>query len=503
VAISAREARFDALRRRVGLILAPLSFALMLAIPLGDLSPEAHRLAAVVTMTVIFWVTEAIPLAAAALLGPALAVVLGVTSAKAALAPFAHPLIFLFMGGFMLAAGLSAQSFDRRAALWLMARRLVAGSPARATAAIALIAWAFSMWISNTATTAMMIPVALGLHATMTRVVPDDAETRRKLDRYAGGMCLAIAYCASIGGVATPIGTGPNLIAIGMLDQSIGVRLDFFQWMSFALPTSLVTVAVAIVYCGRAFPAPVRRLKGLTAEVEHQLAELGPLQRGERRAVAVFGLAIAGWLAPSVLRLTLGAEHPWTTWASEGLAEGIVAIVCSALLFMIPSGRGDERILTWERAARIDWGTLFLLGGGIALGKMTFDTGLADAIGEAALAAAGPIASHPLGLMAAAMLLVILLTEVTSNTATTSMILPVLIGLAQASRMDPVPMALAVTMVASFAFMLPVSTPPNAIAYGTGLIRLDTMLRKGFRLDAMAFVIVLVAGALLFPLVLP
>jgi len=245
------------------------------------------------------------------------------------------------------------------------------------------------------------------------------------------------------------------------------------------------------------------RLTGLTAEVERQLTELGPLHKGERRAVTVFGLAIAGWLAPSVLRLSLGSDHPWTMWAREGLAEGIVAIVCASLLFMIPSGREDQRILTWERAARIDWGTLFLLGGGIALGKMTFDTGLSAAIGEAALAAAGPIASHPLGLMAAAMLLVILLTEVTSNTATTSMILPVLIGLAQASGMDPVPMALAVTMVASFAFMLPVSTPPNAIAYGTGLLRLDTMLSKGIRLDAMAFLIVLVAGALLFPLVLP
>ena len=199
---------------------------------------------------------------------------------------------------------------------------------------------------------------------------------------------------------------------------------------------------------------------------------------GERRAVGIFALAVAGWLIPSIFKLTLGPADPLTQWAREGLREGVVAIVAASFLFVVPSGKNRGPILEWREAERIDWGTLFLLGGGIALGKMVFDTGLAQAIGEAVKAF--PLASHPLGLLAAACTLVIYLTEVTSNSATTSMMLPVLIGIAQALGSDPVPVAVAVTMAASFAFMLPVSTPPNAMAYGTGLLRIGDMIKVGF-----------------------
>lgn len=496
-ALSDAEARFDAIRRRVGLISGPLALVVMLATPMPSLSEPAHRLAAVATMAVILWVTEAIPLAVTALLAPALAVILGVTNAKAALAPFADPLIFLFMGGFFLAKGLSAQGFDRRAALWLMARKIVAGSPRRAVVAIGAIAFGFSMWISNTATTAMLIPVALGLRATMAKVVGDDPEARRRLDHYAGGMCLTLAYAANLGGVSTPIGTGPNVIALGVLDN-VGVRFDFFQWMSFALPTALVGVTFVLYRNLRTFPPPAERIEGLTEEVKRELSALGPMGTGERRAVAIFGLAVAGWLIPSIFKLTLGPADPITQWAREGLREGIVAIAAASFLFVVPNGRDGWPILEWREAERIDWGTLFLLGGGIALGKMVFDTGLAQAIGEAVKSF--PLANHPLGLLVAACTLVIYLTEVTSNSATTSMMLPVLIGIAQALGTDPVPVAVAVTMAASFAFMLPVSTPPNAMAYGTGMLRIGDMIRVGFWLDLVGLIIVVAAGALLVPM---
>ncbi len=500
-ALSEAEAKFDRQRRRFGLVAAPIIFAVLRLAPL-PLSPQAHALAAVAALTVTLWVTEAIPLAAAALLGPALAVLLGVTDPKTAFSAFSDPLIFLFLGGFLLAGGLASQGFDRRAALWLIARPIIAGSPRRALIAVSAIAFGFSMWISNTATTAMMIPVALGLVDTMRRVIPDDEETVRKLRRYGGGMCLSLAYASSIGGSATPIGTGPNVIAVGMLRDMVGVSVDFGQWMGFALPAALAGGAMVVFVCSRAFAPPVERIDGLTAEVDRQLAELGPVSAGERRAVGIFGLAIVGWLTPSLFGLALGADHELTQWARSTLNEGVVAILCASLMFFAGSKREPgDRILDGEALQNLDWSTLLLLGGGLALGRLTFETKLAEAIGVGVVDLAGPIAAHPVGLMAAATLLVIFLTEVTSNTATTSMMLPVLIGVAQAANFDPMPTAVIVTLAASYAFMLPVSTPPNAMAYGTRMIRIDAMMRTGLRLDLMGYVVLMLIGVTVVPLV--
>lgn len=507
VALSEAEARFDRRRRAVGLVLAPVTLVGLIALPMPSLSPQAHMLAGVAAMTVVLWVTEAIPLAAAALLGPALAVVLGVAPAKLALAAFGDPLIFLFLGGFLLAGGLGRQGFDRRAALWLVSRRFVGGSPKRALYAVGLIGFLFSMWISNTAATAMLLPVAFGLYQTIRRTAPDDPETLRTLDRFGGGMCLALAYACSLGGSATPVGTAPNVIAMGMLKDQTGAAIDFATWMSFGVPTAAVMTVLMLWLTARAFPAPMKRVEGLTAEVARQLAELGPVRPGERRVLAVFGLTVVGWLLPAITRLALGAEHPLATWADASLDEGVVAIVGASLLFMLPDGTRDEagerrRLLEWQTAQDIDWGTLFLLGGGFALGKLTFHTGLAEAIGRGVLELSGPLAQHPAGLLAAATLLVILLTEVTSNTATTSMMLPVLIGIAQASGFEATTTAVSVTLAASYAFMLPVGTPPNAMAYGTRLVRLDSMVRLGLRLDLVGFVVLVAVGLGLLPLLL-
>jgi sodium-dependent dicarboxylate transporter 2/3/5 len=248
------EARFEARRRRAGQILAPLAFVGMLALPMSGLTPQGHGLAAITAMTVILWITEAIPLAAAAVLAPSLAVVLGVTDATTAFAPLANPLIFLFMGGFMLALGLAEQGLDRRAALWLLGRRWISGSPARASAAIAVATYLISMWISNTATAAMMIPVALGLSRTIREAAPE--VDRPRFDRHAEGMLLGLCYAASLGGIATPVGTAPNVIALGLVESQLDLRIDFFQWMSFALPTSAVTLVVVLLYGAWRFPSP-------------------------------------------------------------------------------------------------------------------------------------------------------------------------------------------------------------------------------------------------------
>jgi sodium-dependent dicarboxylate transporter 2/3/5 len=503
VLLSTAEARFDRRRRAAGLVLAPVALVGPLLLPMPGLTPQAHALAGVAAMTVVLWVTEAIPLAVAALLGPALAVLLGAATAKDALAAFGDPIIFLFLGGFFLAGGLSRQGFDRRAALWLVSRKLVGGSPKRALYAVGIIGFSFSMWISNTATTAMLLPVALGLYQTIRRTAPDDPETRRQLDRFGGGMCLALAYASSLGGTATPVGTGPNVIAMGMLDKA-GSPVDFGTWMLFALPTAVVMLVAMLWLAARMFPSPIERVEGLTDEVARQLAELGPMRAGERRVLAVFGLTVLGWLLPSGLSLALGPEHELALWADGALNEGVVALLGASLLFVIPDGRTDDagerlHLIEWETAQDMDWGTLLLLGGGLALGTLTFQTGLAEAIGRGVLQLAGPLAQHPAGLLVSATLLVILLTEVTSNTATISMMLPVIIGIAQASGFPAGPTAVAATLAASYAFMLPVSTPPNAMAYGTRLIRIDSMVRLGLRLDAVGFVLLAVVGVLVLP----
>ena len=387
------EARFEAKRRRLGQILAPLAFVGMYALPLPGLTAQAHALAAITSLTVLLWITEAIPLAAAALLAPALAVLLGVTDATDALAPLASPLIFLFMGGFMLALALAEQGLDRRAALWLLGRRWVAGSPARASASIAIATYLMSMWISNTATTAMMIPVALGLCRTIRAAAPVADQPR--FDRHAEGMLLGLTYAASLGGIATPVGTAPNVIALGMLESQLHLRIDFFQWMSFALPTSAVTLGVVLLYAAWRFPSPIARLGALADNVEAELARLGPMSAGERRAAAVFMLAVVGWLTPAVLKLSLGPAHAWTAWANGGLDEGVVALLCGVLLCLLPSGKGDGKpVLAWERAMQLDWSTLLLLGGGLSLGKLMFETGLAKAMAGGALAAVGRGRGH-------------------------------------------------------------------------------------------------------------
>lgn len=517
---SEAEARFDRLRARVGAFLAPLVLLGLLIVPLPGLSPEAHRLTAIAGMTVVLWISEAIPLAVSALLAPALAVVFDIAPAKQVFAPFAHPLIFLFLGGFMLAEALSAQGFDRRAALWLLSRDLLRGSPTRALIAVAVL-------LIHIATTAMMIPIAVGLCASIRKLCPEDPEVRARQRSYEEGMLITLAYAASLGGVCTPIGTAPNMIAIGQLEEAAGVRIDFLQWMSFGVPIGALALIGTLVLARLRWPPAIERVEGLEATVRRELDGLGPIRPGERRAVAVFAVAIVGWLAPSLLRLGLGQDAPATLWAQRALSEGVVALVAASSLFVLPAGdalpsRQQDRdqgdgpegievaasdaekggswtpLLDWKRATSIDWGTLFLLGGGLALGELTVQTGLAQAIGDAVGDRLGG-GSAPFLLVAVVVALVIYLTELVSNTATINMMLPIVIPLAMKAGIDPVPVSLAVTLAASFAFMLPVSTPPNAIAYGTGLVRLPTMVRFGARLDLFGLILLIAAGVWLLP----
>jgi sodium-dependent dicarboxylate transporter 2/3/5 len=475
----------------VGLGLAPVTAVLVWTAPLA-LSDPAHRLAAVLAAVVVLWVTEAIPMAITAFLGVAATVVLGVAPASEAFAPFADPLIFLFIGTFMLAQAIFFHGLDRRFAFAILALGSVAERPGLLLAAFAAVTASISMWISNTATVAMMYPIGLSLLA----VLDEQGATRRLSARYATALLLSTSFAASVGGLATPVGTPPNLIGIGFVRREIGVELPFFTWMALGIPVVLMLFGWLVVVLGRAGRVARIRLVGVGSLVAVERARLGPWTRGQINTVVAFGLTVCLWVLPGITALVLGERHPACAAFHAVLPEGVVALLGATLLFVLPTDvRRGRFTLPWEEAVKIDWWIVFLYGGGIALGTLAFKTGLADAIGRGLTGLLG--VRSELGLLALSTALATVLSETTSNTASANMVVPVVIALARSAGIDPVVPAVGATMGASLGFLLPVSTPCNAIVYGAGRIPLSAMMRNGILLDvAGVIVIVAVVGTL-------
>jgi sodium-dependent dicarboxylate transporter 2/3/5 len=490
LSISASEARFERWRQTVGLFLGPLLLALVWVLPLPGLSREAHRLAAIVTLVVTWWMTEPVPLAATALLGTALTVVVGVAPAQEAFAPFASPTIFLFLGSFMIGRAASDHGLDRRVAWALLSMPIVGGSVLRIALAIGTMTLVISAWMSNTATTAMMLPVATGV---LTAVQRGGGRLR---PHGPAAFLISIAYAASIGGIVTPVGTPPNLITLGLLDRLAHTHVNFLVWMLVATPISLAMAAAMFLLVGR------HLVPAAAAGAPLRLSEPGQARggwtAGQRNVAIAFGLAIVGWITPGVAGL-LWPQAGLTTWLTSHLDEAVVAVLAAMLLFVLPIDfRRRQFTLDWNSAARIDWGTILLFGGGLALGRLMFSTGLAAHLGQALVDMSG--ANTLWTVTALAIAVAVALTEVTSNTAATNMLVPVFLSVAHAIGVAPVPPALGVCLGASMAFMLPVSTPPNAIVYGTGLVPVLTMVRYGVLMDLISIGIIFAGLRLLCPL---
>ncbi|MCX8092233.1 MAG: DASS family sodium-coupled anion symporter, partial [Verrucomicrobiae bacterium] len=376
---------FDTWRRRIGLVLAPLVFVLLWSLPVTAPGPEAHRLLAVLGLVVTLWLTEAIPLAVTALVGPALCVVCGVATDKEMFRGFGHPIIFLFLGSFLLAEAMLQHGLNRRIALMVLSWRGVGGRPARVLWAFAGVVGFLSMWISNTTAAAMMMPIALAVLSEVARRESQQRgrEVRVSELRFGTGLMLATAFAASIGGMATPIGTPPNLIALGLIEESQGLKITFLQWMSFGLPLAVVMLVCLGVYLNRVCPAQTDVLQESTAWIRAERARLGGLSRGERNVLAAFGLTVTLWLLPGVLALVAGPESAAFRWVDRHLPEGVVALLGAGLLFVLPvDWRRGERTLGWAQARRIDWGTILLFGGGLSLGEAMISTGLAQWLGQ-------------------------------------------------------------------------------------------------------------------------
>jgi sodium-dependent dicarboxylate transporter 2/3/5 len=482
----------DVWRRRSGFLLAPLAFAAVWAMP-SDLAPPAHRLAAILAAVVLLWVTEAIPMAMTAFLGVAAAVVLRVAPAGEAFAPFADPLIFVFVGTFMLAQAIFFHGLDRRFALAILGLPGVGDHPGRVLVAYAGVTCAISMWISNTATVAMMLPIGLSLLAVL--------EGRRATTPGFGAiLLLSTSLAASIGGLGTPVGTPPNLIGLGFIRRETGVELPFFGWMMLGVPIVLFLMGAMIADLWRS-GVPRTRAIGTAAVIAAERRALGPWTAGQRNTALAFGITVALWVVPGIVALVFGTQHPAYRAMLESVPEGVAALLGAGLLFVLPTDlRRHEFTLPWREAVRIEWWIVFLYGGGIALGTLAFKTGLAEALGRGLTEALG--VRSEFGLLALACVVAVLLSETTSNTASANMVVPVVIAWARSAGIDPVLPAVGATMAASLGFMMPVSTPCNAIVYGTGRVPLTTMMRHGLVLDALGVVVVIVVLATLGPLVL-
>mgnify|MGYP006274131111 CR=1 FL=1 len=429
-----------------------------------DLMPKAQALAAVIAVVVVLWFTEALPLAVTALAGAAACVILGVAPAKQVFQPFADPLVFLFIGSYLLAEAIRIHRIDRRLAYAVLAVPWVEERPGRVLAAVAGVSMLISAFMSNTVTAAMMLAIVSGMLDAI-------EEAGRRSGRppapgFATGLFLCIAFAASIGGLATPIGTPTNLIGLKYMRDELGVTVSFPAWCAVGLPLVAILGTVCVVVLSRLFQAGVDRLEGVATYVAGERVRLGPWTGGQRATVAAFAVTVVLWIVPGAALAVGGPDHPVSLWCKERLPEGVAAIVGAVLLFVLPGDLDEHgrrrRVLSWSEA-RIDWEIVLLYGGGIALGELCLSTGLAKAL-------SGSMTSWiPDGdwagtvLVVAAALVAVITSEFTSNVASATIVVPIVIALGRATGCDPVAATLATTCAASLGFMMPVSSPCNAM----------------------------------------
>jgi sodium-dependent dicarboxylate transporter 2/3/5 len=471
-------------RRLGGLLLGPTLFVLLLLLPTPQgLDPTAWRVAALTLLMATWWVTEAVPTAVTALLPLPLLPLLGVADIHTVAAPYANPIIFLFLGGFLLALALQHSGLHRRLAMAIV--RISGDRPNRLIAGFMLATAGLSMWVSNTATAALMLPVALSVATLLGPIGGSQDDT----DTFTPALLLAIAFSASVGGVATLIGTPPNALLAAHLSQQHDIQIGFAQWMVLGLPLSLTLLVIIWLLLTRvSYRVPASPIPGIAAMLATESTKLGRPSGAEIGAGTVFVLTGLAWM----LR----------PWLEQRLPEGVhlsdagIAMCAGILLFMIPGDwRRGRFLLDWNATRELPWGVLLLFGGGLSLGAAIGDSGLANWLAEQVLA---PSQLPLVVLIALVALLVNAVSHFTSNTAATATFLPLLAGLAATLGIAPLWLLLPATLAASCVFMLPVATPPNAIIFGSGMLSVAQMVRAGVlvNLAALGLIVLLV---LVFP----
>lgn len=492
---SPAEQRFNRHRKTAGLVVGPLCFLTILVLPIVALPAPAHRLAAILALMGIFWITEAVPVAVTALLGPVLAVIMQVAEVSAVFTAVADPILLLFIGSFMLAEAIYIHGLDRRIAYTALASRLVGSSGGRLLVVYGLVTAAVSMWVSNTAATAMLFPIGLSIVTHLS----GQPEGRAPYFRcFAALMMLMTAFGSSLGGLATPVGTPANLIGIGMLRALTGTEIGFLTWMAVGVPLTVLLFGSLAAWFWFAGGRHLSLSPSSMSVIRDERRRIGPLSRAERNVLVAFAVAVVLWLLPGFIAVFgLSGRHAVFGYGASFPAP-VAAMTGALLLFFLPvDWRGRRFTMTWEDAARIDWGTVLLFGGGLTMASLALSTGLAESVGRYV---AAWVPSHSsLALTALFTGLAVLLSESTSNTASASMIVPLAIVVAEAAGVRPIEPAIGAMLGASVGFMLPISTPPNAIAYSSGHVPITVMLRYGLVLDVFALVMVTALVTILVP----
>ncbi len=458
------------MKKRIGLVTGLCLFLLVLVVPATEsLSPQAKNVLAVATLMATWWISEAIPVAATALVPIVLFPLLGVMSGREVTQPYAHHLIYLFLGGFLIAVTIEKWNLHKRIALHTI--KLVGITANRIILGFMLASAGLSMWISNTAATMLMITIGLAvMKQVITEIKQDpamDIDTSPGNFQFGIALMLGIAYAASIGGIATLIGTPPNAIMAGIIENQFDTSISFGTWMLFALPLSITMLIVCWYYLTRiAFQSEITELPGGKQAINKELDQLGPMSIQEKIVLLVFISVACLWIGRGLVKLE----------AFENITDSTIAMAGAVLLFIIPAGKG-EYLLDWKTARKIPWDILILFGGGFALAKGFIDSGLTEAIALQLEILQG---FSTIWLILASICVVITLTEITSNTATASMFLPIVAAMAIAVSIHPYCFMAAVSLAASCSFMLPVATPPNAIAYSSHYFSIAQMCRTGF-----------------------
>ncbi|MEQ1803572.1 MAG: DASS family sodium-coupled anion symporter [Gammaproteobacteria bacterium] len=448
------------------------------------LAPGARGAAAVTIWMALWWITEAIPVYVTALLPLAVFPLLGTATVEVAAGAYGDPLIFLFFGGFILALALERWGLHRRVALTVL--RSVGSRPDYIVGAFMGITAFISLWVTNTATTLMMLPVALSVADTLADAHPAGQPAEPRTANVATALMLGVAYAASIGGMGTMIGTAPNVFVASFINTRLQQEISFLDWMIVAMPLVILLLAAAWWLLTRGiFRLGHEPLPGTRTVLQGLAATLGPVTSAEQRTAVVFLLTAAAWVFRGLLDdVVIGGLRPFS-----GLTDAGVAISAAILLFVLPAGRTHpgERLMDWPTAKRVPWGLLLLFGGGLSLAATFEQTGLADYV-----AAQGQgLENLPVWVLVLCIVtVVVFLSEIASNVATATTVVPVLAALAIGAGLAPVPLVLAACFAASCGFMLPVATPPNAIAYGTGRVTAGQMARAGFLLNVMGIVFI-------------
>lgn len=471
--------------KQISLVIAPIIS--LLIISFGDLDPGNKNVTytfAIAFLMAAWWITEAIPLAATALIPVALFPVFGIVDGKTISAMYFNHLIFLFIGGFLMAFAMERWNLHRRIALKILI--FFGISPGRILLGFMLATWFLSMWMSNTATAMMMVPIALSIILKL-----EEALGNKKIGRYSIGLLLGIAYSASIGGIATLVGTPPNLsfariISIVFPEMK---EISFADWFIFALPVSILLFISAWVLLFILYRPNSKWTDLHTNEFRKEHNLLGKPKLEEQIVFTLFVILAGLWIFRSGFSIQSFEIQGWSNLFNTPayINDGTVAIFIALLLFVIPSKtKRGERIMNWETANRIPWNIVLLFGGGFALAKGFVDSGLSVWFGEQL---AGLANVEPIILTMANVTMMSLLTELTSNVATTEMILPILAGLSVTIKLDPLLLMVPATLAASLAFMLPVATPPNAIIFGTNRITIKDMVKTGILLNIIGIII--------------